>query len=518
LFSFFRQIGLQKDIKLKHQNTKMEAVEERYKDYEDISMKLDPIYPLLTKAIQICRQFIIDRKLIVYGGTAIDCALRLHGDSIYPEDMLPDLDFYSPNHIEDAYDLADILFKAGFKDSRAFVASYIRAMKVDIVDNHFIADISYVPKATFDKMPFIEYQGMRCIDPIFQKIDVHSSLSFPFDNPPREVIFSRWANSKDVKRFNLLNKYYPTPVDASKVKALKPITFDLAYTKYVFDGFVAYGVILESLNQLIENFNLALDKQAKKPAKITLNPKVILLNFQADLKNKTITVDTLNDKLEFVHFAPNVIVKDRQLTPTYYYSYLSLIPKHVISEEKTYRVVIKSTDGRYISIHRADCHGQQFTIVGVQFLLMQLLAYANYYPEAADTYHAYYNSLLLIIDQAEDIFYKMLTLNGGPPVVNLHELTGEAKNIAKLIFASPFFPTIKVWGRDNFSERDEIQLMRVINERSRDKTNKTITLPQGYHPKRQKDINAPVHPTFDYESSEYFIKDGRKLDKPEYFD
>jgi hypothetical protein len=332
----------------------MEAVEERYKDYEDISMKLDPIYPLLTKAIQICKQFIIDRKLIVYGGTAIDYALRLHGSSIYPEDMLPDLDFYSPNHAADAYDLADILFKAGFKESRAFMAMYVRAMKVDIVDNHFIADISYIPKAAFDKLPFIEYQGMRCIDPVFQKIDLHSSLSFPFDNPPREVIFSRWANAKDIKRFNLLNKYYPTPSVASKVKPLKPITFDLAYTKYVFDGFVAYSVILDSLKQLISGFNSAMDKT--KP-KIVLDPKILPVTQNIDSKGKTITVDTFDDKLEFVHFAPNVIVKERKLTPTYYYSYLSLIPKHVICDEKTHQVVIKSTDGRYISIHRVDCDG-----------------------------------------------------------------------------------------------------------------------------------------------------------------
>lgn len=495
----------------------MDRVKERYKDYEDISMKLDPIYPLLTKAIQICKQFIIDRKLIVYGGTAIDYALRLHGSSIYPEDMLPDLDFYSPNHAADAYDLADILFKAGFKESRAFMAMYVRAMKVDIVDNHFIADISYIPKATFDKLPFIEYQGMRCIDPIFQKIDLHSSLSFPFDNPPREVIFSRWANAKDIKRFNLLNKYYPTPFVASKVKSLKPITFDLAYTKYVFDGFVAYGVILESLKQLISNFNLAVDKTAK----VILDPKILQAKQHIDIKGKTITADTFDDKLEFVHFAPNVIIKERKLTPAYYYSYLSLIPKHAICEEKDYQVVIKSTDGRYMSIHRVDCDNVQFTIVGVQFLLMQLLAYANYYPEAYDTYHAYYNSLLLIIDQAEAIFYEIilnLVKANSPPVINLHELTGETQNITKLIYSSPFFPTIKVWGRDNFSEQNEIQLMRLATERSRDGSSKIGPLPQGYHPKKQQDINKPVHPVFDYESSEYFIKDGRKLDKPEYFD
>src|SRR5581483_6869402 len=116
-----------------------EIVEASAKKYELISTKLDPQYDLVVKAVPLVKNFIAERGLIIYGGTAIDYALRLHGSCIYPDEQLaiPDLDMYSKDSVSAAYDLADILFAAGYKDVRVIRATYVRTMRVDIGDNHF---------------------------------------------------------------------------------------------------------------------------------------------------------------------------------------------------------------------------------------------------------------------------------------------------------------------------------------------------------------------------------------------
>jgi hypothetical protein len=70
-------------------------------EYEQIAIIHDPFYDDVMKATQIVRDFIISRERILYGGTAIDYALRLKGEKIYPDDRLdaPDFDFFSPTHI-----------------------------------------------------------------------------------------------------------------------------------------------------------------------------------------------------------------------------------------------------------------------------------------------------------------------------------------------------------------------------------------------------------------------------------
>jgi hypothetical protein len=215
-------------------------IQESGKKFEFIVLQHDPMYDVITAAIPVVKKFIKDNGLIIYGGTAIDYALRLKGDSIYDENALnvPDLDFYSPDSIEHAYALADILYDSGNLAARAIVGMHTDTMRVDIGKNHFIADIHYVPKEMFDKLPHILYEEMKCIHPNFQRIDLHSSLAFPFDDPPREVIFNRWA--KDVKRFGKLHLAYPPPSSGS---SLRTVRVQAKASKYVFAGAAAYAII-----------------------------------------------------------------------------------------------------------------------------------------------------------------------------------------------------------------------------------------------------------------------------------
>lgn len=64
--------------------------------------------PETKEIIGIVQQFLRDKKLIAYGGQAINEELPAR-DRFYNDDVdLPDYDFYSPNALADAKELADI--------------------------------------------------------------------------------------------------------------------------------------------------------------------------------------------------------------------------------------------------------------------------------------------------------------------------------------------------------------------------------------------------------------------------
>ena len=72
-------------------------------DYAVIAESLDSDNVMISGALDIVKKFIVDRKLILFGGLAIDYALRLKGDKIYSDTKRPDLDFLSPRNVDDAF-------------------------------------------------------------------------------------------------------------------------------------------------------------------------------------------------------------------------------------------------------------------------------------------------------------------------------------------------------------------------------------------------------------------------------
>jgi hypothetical protein len=69
--------------------------------------------------IKIVEDFIIRKKLICYGGTAINNILPERDQFYNKEGEIPDYDFFSSNALDDAKELADIYHKAGFKSIEA---------------------------------------------------------------------------------------------------------------------------------------------------------------------------------------------------------------------------------------------------------------------------------------------------------------------------------------------------------------------------------------------------------------
>ena len=63
--------------------------------------------------IGILEAFLQRKRLVCYGGTAINNILPIQ-DQFYDKDVeIPDYDFFSPNALDDAVELADIYYKKG---------------------------------------------------------------------------------------------------------------------------------------------------------------------------------------------------------------------------------------------------------------------------------------------------------------------------------------------------------------------------------------------------------------------
>jgi len=104
--------------------------------------------PEIQEIVGIVEKFLKVKKLICYGGTAINNILPIN-DQFYDKEIeLPDYDFYSMNAMDDAKKLADIYYKAGFDEVQASAGQHYGTYKV-YVNFIPIADITQLSGEIF---------------------------------------------------------------------------------------------------------------------------------------------------------------------------------------------------------------------------------------------------------------------------------------------------------------------------------------------------------------------------------
>ena len=158
--------------------------------------------PDVKKIISILEDFLKKKRLVCYGGTAINNILPLE-DQFYDKNVeIPDYDFYSSNALEDAKELADIYYKAGFQEVEAKSGVHHGTYKV-FVNFLPVADITFLEKSLFRRVQkdAIRVYGILYCPPNFLRMNMYLELSRPSGD------ISRWE--KVLKRLLLLNKNYP---------------------------------------------------------------------------------------------------------------------------------------------------------------------------------------------------------------------------------------------------------------------------------------------------------------------
>lgn len=158
-------------------------------------------------ALNLVKEYIIKNKLLIVGGTAIDYALKLKNDTLYNDlYQVPDFDIMSPNNVEHANNIGQILCNNKFENISIIPAIHHTTVRVQLL-GFTVFDSTYIPQYLYDKLPYLEYKEYKFIDPNFQKINQYLSLSFLFKiTGPSYNILNRFK--KDVERFDMLDNYY----------------------------------------------------------------------------------------------------------------------------------------------------------------------------------------------------------------------------------------------------------------------------------------------------------------------
>jgi len=152
--------------------------------------------------IKIVENFLRKKKLVCYGGTAINNILPIN-DQFYNKDLeIPDYDFYSSNALKDAKELADVYAAAGYDDVEAKAGVHHGTFKV-YVNFIPVADITQLTPELFKSVErkAVQVNGILYAPPNFLRMAMYLELS----RPDGDV--SRWE--KVLKRLILLNKNYP---------------------------------------------------------------------------------------------------------------------------------------------------------------------------------------------------------------------------------------------------------------------------------------------------------------------
>ena len=239
------------------------------------------------KMILILENFLIKKKFICYGGTAINNILP-KSDQFYNREIeIPDYDFFSKNALEAAKELADNYYNEGFTDVEAKSGVHNGTYKV-YVNFIPIADITYMNPEMYDNLEkdAIKIMGIHYCHPNYLRMSMYLELSRPAGD------VSRWE--KVLKRLTLLNKHYPLKPTIDCKKVLKTEEEELI-TKDIFtvikESFIeqevvffgGYAVYLYSrhIPEHIETMNKVpqFDVLCENPDKCALLVKERLIDF-----------------------------------------------------------------------------------------------------------------------------------------------------------------------------------------------------------------------------------------------
>ena len=159
----------------------------------------------IKKMIEIVENFLKSKRLLCYGGTAINNILPKHAQFYNKDYEIPDYDFYSANALDDAKELADIYYKEGYDQVEAKSGVHEGTYKVYV---NFIpmADVTSMHKDLFNSLykESISVANIKYVPANFLRMGMYLELSRPAGD------ISRWE--KVLKRLNLLNKYHPMKI------------------------------------------------------------------------------------------------------------------------------------------------------------------------------------------------------------------------------------------------------------------------------------------------------------------
>ena len=216
-----------------------EAIEKAAAEAQIIIDKEAAGDPGIRKVMRIVHQFIQHKRVMCYGGTAINNIIPKK-DQFYDFSVdIPDYDFFSETPQKHAAELSDTLLAAGIKNVEAKPGMHLGTFKV-FADFTGVADISHLDKPVFEKLwkESIVKEKIHYVPPNFLRMSIYLELSRP------RGFVERWK--KVYTRLLLLNKEYP--VECPKPEDLHDTKVTPAIKEKLEDFLIKENVILLGFN------------------------------------------------------------------------------------------------------------------------------------------------------------------------------------------------------------------------------------------------------------------------------
>ena len=286
------------------------------KDFETITKKLpslveeaerkaaDELEPTINekwKVIESIKEFIRNNPRKVYGGTALNEALKLVDpkDEIYSKYKFGDIEFYSYTPVNDLVNLCNYLTDLGYNYVVGSDAQHEGTYKV-FVNMAEYCDISYVPQNIYDHIKTIKIDGIDYVHPHFAWIDYLKM----FTNP----LTSSWRWEKAFKRTYLLLKDYPPEYFDKPIKINKPSKEIQRYQDMIVEEFMvqAEGAKSDMLSGIVA-YNYFIKTAFGEEEKAEIN-RISSYDFYANIPYVDIlSVDYVNTVMRLYNYLKAMI-------------------------------------------------------------------------------------------------------------------------------------------------------------------------------------------------------------------
>jgi hypothetical protein len=193
-------------------NSKLDSIIN--KSYDEYKKHYEPTTTEISKVYASIKKYIIQKKFKVYGGFAQNILLmdknpkasiyKIVDGAFYNWPDIADIEFYTPNPIKDLVDLADELYKQGYKYIKISNGIHEGTYKLFVNFLNY-CDVTYMPLHVYNNLKTIDVNGIMCTHPHFMVCDAYRVLTDP--------LTSYWRLNKAM-RFNTMLNYYPIGNDS----------------------------------------------------------------------------------------------------------------------------------------------------------------------------------------------------------------------------------------------------------------------------------------------------------------
>jgi len=288
------------------------------------------------KKYKLVKKFIKDNGLKVYGGAAINMYLPRES-KFYSSSEIPDYDFFSPNPWKHAVELAEIMYKAGYKYTE--VRSGIHKGTYKVYSNLWpIADVTYMPPDDFKRMETRTKQGIKLVSPALLDADMYKQLSEPTGNTSRwvkvakrQTLFSKWTKplGRNFKcSENIFSEGKGKTIDPDVTVILEECHKYIKNNKLVYQGPVAYNTFATvgggKERLLVDRFEVMGEDSVKHVNDLL---QILISNQhidQTELQSETqhLTYKALNNTNQIIVYKNQIIFSISEITSCVPYKYV----------------------------------------------------------------------------------------------------------------------------------------------------------------------------------------------------